>query len=100
MEYVRKRYNREEEGHKPWYFATIANRPDFRINGFYPLSEFAVHKSMRISPKSLNSFPNYLMVSSNYYRRGWSMKFHRRLKNVIMTMDWIPSTELLEMTGI
>ena len=48
----------------------------------------------------MNAFPEYLTVSSNYYRRGWSMKFHRRLKNVIMTMDWIPSVDLLEMTGV
>ena len=27
------------------------------------------------------------------------MKFHRRIKNVIMCLDWIPNVEMLEMVG-
>ena len=30
-------------------------------------------------------------MSRNYYDPGWSLKTHRRLKNVIVVMDFAPS---------
>ena len=30
-------------------------------------------------------------MSKNYYEPGWSFKTHRRLKNVIVVMDFAPS---------
>jgi hypothetical protein len=36
-------------------------------------------------------FPDYLYVSKNYYEKSWSIKTHRRLKNIIVTMDFTPS---------
>ena len=36
-------------------------------------------------------FPTYLYMSKNYYEKTWSMKTHRRLKNVLVTMDFMPS---------
>ena len=41
-------------------------------------------------PVSLD-LPEYLMMSKNYYDKKWSMKTHRRLKNVIVIMDFFPS---------
>ena len=53
-------------------------------------------ENARISPKPLKSFPDYLVVSSNYFRRGWSkMRFHRRIKNIIMCLDWIRMSKCL-----
>jgi Ca2+-binding EF-hand superfamily protein len=61
---------------------------------FYPASEFSV-KNYLFS-KSINlKFPDYLLVSKNYYEKLWSMKTHRRLKNVIVTMDFVPSQKAL-----
>lgn len=36
-------------------------------------------------------FPEYMLVSNNYYEKQWGMKTHRRLKNVIVIMDFVPS---------
>ncbi len=36
----RKKYSREDNQDMPWFFATIANRPDEQLNGFYPMSSF------------------------------------------------------------
>ena len=36
------------------------------------------------------SFPDYLHLSKNYFRLGWSLNSHRRLKNLIIVMDWVP----------
>ena len=58
------------------------------MHGFYPLSEFCIFKSLRTKPKPL-VFPKYMMMSRNHYNRTWSLKAFRRLKNVIVTMDWV-----------
>lgn len=39
--------------------------------------------------------PDYLYMSRNYYEKQWNLKTHRRLKNVIVTMDFAPSKRLL-----
>jgi Ca2+-binding EF-hand superfamily protein len=41
-------------------------------------------------------FPDYVYVSKNYYEKSWGSKTHRRLKNVIVTMDFVPSRSALQ----
>ena len=94
----RKKYSREDNQDMPWFFATIANRPDEQLNGFYPMSSFAVYKGGRFTPKPL-VFPDYLSCSSNYFKPSWSLNSNRRLKNVIIAMDWVPNTKHLEFIG-
>ena len=36
-----------------------------------------------------------MLVSRNYYEKQWNLKTHRRLKNVIVTMDFVPSKAAL-----
>ena len=57
---------------------------------FYPASQFSV-KNYLFSKGVRMKFPDYLYLSKNYYDKSWSSKTHRRLKNVIVTMDFIPS---------
>ena len=57
---------------------------------FYPASEFAVKNYLFSKAISLE-FPDYLYISKNYYEKQWNLKTHRRLKNVIVTMDFVPS---------
>jgi hypothetical protein len=38
------------------------------------------------------AFPSYLHLSRNYFRQGWAFNSHRRLKNLIIVMDWVPDT--------
>jgi Ca2+-binding EF-hand superfamily protein len=63
-------------------------------NYFYPASEFSV-KNHTFSKGVTVEFPDYLMVSRNYYEKKWSLKTHRRLKNIIVTMDFVPSKAAL-----
>jgi hypothetical protein len=37
-------------------------------------------------------------VSENYFHRMWCFTSHRRLKNVIIVLEWIPDTNALETT--
>jgi len=62
---------------------------------FYPASEFTVKNYMFSKAIGLQ-FPEYLYMSKNYYDKSWSTKTHRRLKNVIVTMDFCPSRSLLQ----
>mmetsp|Transcript_31635 Transcript_31635/g.32121 ORF Transcript_31635/g.32121 Transcript_31635/m.32121 type:complete len:611 (+) Transcript_31635:444-2276(+) len=41
-------------------------------------------------------FPDYLYLSKNYYDKAWNSKTHRRLKNVIVTMDFFPSRRAMK----
>jgi Ca2+-binding EF-hand superfamily protein len=57
---------------------------------FYPATEFSV-KNYLFSKGVNLEFPDYLLISRNYYEKKWGLTTHRRLKNVIVTMDFVPS---------
>ena len=61
--------------------------------GFYPLSKFAVTTKMTAAPEPLQ-MPDDLLVSKNYFKLKW-LKSMRRLKNVVVTMEWVPDKALL-----
>jgi len=102
----KKKYSRDGENPLPWRVESLAykqgeKQKEGALKGlfaevkpwekyFYPASQFSVKNYM--FSKSINlEFPDYLLVSRNYYEKSWSMKTHRRLKNVIVTMDFVPS---------
>ena len=62
---------------------------------FYPASEFSVKNYLFSKGVSLQ-FPEYMYISKNYYDKSWGTKTHRRLKNVIVTMDFVPSRAALQ----
>ena len=39
-------------------------------------------------------------MSNNYYEKGWGLKTHRRLKNVIVIMEFCPSVSSLHIFPI
>lgn len=47
-------------------------------------------------PSQPLAFPSYLQLSSNFYKHSWWHTSHRRLKNVVMVMEWIPRPEALD----
>ena len=59
-------------------------------SSFYPTKKFSVKNYLFASSVSLD-FPEYTLLSKNHYDPSWSMKTHRRLKNVIVVMDFAPS---------
>lgn len=46
-------------------------------------------------PKHL-VFPKAMHMSRNHYKRSWSLKTFRRIKNVIVLMDWVPDVTALK----
>ena len=57
------------------------------VTQFYTASTFALHRTKPIT------FPSYTMLSENYFNPGWAGD--RRLKNVVMVLEWIPSVSKL-----
>ena len=53
----------------------------------YPLREFHLKEQAALA------FPHYLGVSNNFYNPNW--RGLRRLKNVVVVMEWAPSAAVL-----
>ena len=78
--YVDLAYNRENESPEPWPFSALSSESG---PPFYSYKEFHLCKREPLA------FPDYLLASRNYFDCRFSGP--RRLKNVTMVMEWIPS---------
>ena len=96
-------FSREDEGVRPWPLKVLRELPSADGAGahvsdlimatqqapFYPWSKFAVYRSGTQRTRGLN-WPARLWMSNNHFRSVWSLRSHRRLKNVICAMEWQP----------
>ena len=67
-----------------------------KAHGFYGAREFAVHKSLKetltgVSDRSGLTFPPHLLFSTDHTNPKWRLSSHRRLKNVLVLLEWLPS---------
>ena len=37
------------------------------------------------------TFPRYMVMSQNHYKPSWGTKHYRRLKNIVVYMEWVPN---------
>ncbi|CEL97859.1 unnamed protein product [Vitrella brassicaformis CCMP3155] len=89
------KYSRDDENPIPWPITALSHPPAHSgAPPFYPLSEFAVLVKLLQKPKPLD-FPHHLSLSQNHYRQKWSLQTFRRLKNVLVVLEWIPDTTKL-----
>ncbi len=56
-----------------------------QVHPFYDMSQF------KLRHQSSVQFPDYVMASTNYFNRAWTGM--RRLKNVVMILEWVPSVK-------
>ena len=92
--FAREKYAREDEYPKTWPLATLAEDP--KRQGFYPASEFAVHRSF-VDKRGGLHWPESILLSSDHTHPRWRFTSHRRLKNMIVLMEWIPDAAALSM---
>ena len=78
-------YRRENEEPTRWGLERLKGGKDHSM--FYPCREFALRGQAPIQ------FPDYLMASTNYFDKLWAGD--RRIKNVIMVLEWVPSKSAL-----
>jgi len=90
----RLKYSRDEEKQLSWSYELLADPPSANTQGFYPLNTFKIHKGIGRTTAPL-AFPEYLQLSKNYFRQGWALNSHRRLKNLTIVLDWVPDSSKL-----
>ena len=88
------KFLRDDERQLSWDYETLCDAPSARTQGFYPLKTFKVHKGVGKTTAPLD-FPGYLFLSKNYFREGWALNGHRRLKNLTIVLDWVPDSSAL-----
>jgi Ca2+-binding EF-hand superfamily protein len=98
-EAAKKKYNTDPQVTVPFRVDALAKpgshvRPSLST-GFYLAAEFNVFQGLRSGEEPLH-FPKSMLMSSNYYHRKWQLMGARRIKNVIVLMEWIPDTTKLE----
>ena len=94
--FMKKKYSTKKQTHALWDFLQLQYGPD-KIRAFYQASQFCIYKDSLFynSGKPIH-FPSYMMLSENYFHRVWTLTAHRRLKNIIVIMEWIPNSADLE----
>ena len=92
-EFSELQYKRTDEGVTQWSFDSLDQAPQKEKQVFFPAKEFSVFGGVMDEPARLLHFPESLYLSENYYRKEWTTNSHRRLKNVIVTMEWVPDRE-------
>ena len=62
------------------------------LQGFFPSREFSVYRYyLNDSKKAGLAWPDYVQLSSDHTHPRWRFTSHRRLKNVIVVLDWVRS---------
>jgi hypothetical protein len=74
-------YSRENEAPVPWDFTNLADAS--QCDQFYAADKLKLFKRKPLA------LPSYVQFSQNYFNPKWSGE--RRLKNVVMLMEWVPS---------
>jgi hypothetical protein len=87
--FVDREYSRNEEKPTPWHISALLNAPSSTDHPFYPLSSFALRHQDPVS------MPSQMYCSKNYFNPKWTGL--RRIKNVIMVMEWSPSIDALRL---
>jgi hypothetical protein len=85
--FVDREYSRQEEVQRPWPFRILARTMEEMAPSdypFYPLKDFKLRHQEPLE------FPDFLLVSSNYFNPQWTGL--RRVKNVVMVLEYAPST--------
>eukprot|EP01060_Flectonema_neradi_P006280 TRINITY_DN1420_c0_g1_i1.p1 TRINITY_DN1420_c0_g1~~TRINITY_DN1420_c0_g1_i1.p1 ORF type:complete len:4698 (+),score=1051.93 TRINITY_DN1420_c0_g1_i1:123-14216(+) len=83
--FVDQAYARDEETPSTWMFDTLGDVST--AVQFYPAGQFKMYKRRPID------LPPDLLISCNYFNPYWTG--NRRIKNSIMTMEWIPREDEL-----
>jgi hypothetical protein len=101
-----KNFSREGESVSQWKLSALLDPsiPDkggeSSINPFYPLKTFSVYSGILQKQVEPIDFPNCMLLSSNYYRASWRLSSVKRLKNVIVLLDYIPLEKYKEKKGL
>jgi hypothetical protein len=85
-----QKYSREDESVKAWKLRSLQD-PNVPATGdpFYPLKKFSIYSGILSKQVEPIEFPNCMLVSNNYFRPQWRLSSVKRLKNVIVVLEYI-----------
>jgi Ca2+-binding EF-hand superfamily protein len=63
---------------------------------FYPFNSFSVRG---VNERDID-LPPHLLLSSNYFRAEWAAMGQRRLKNIIVVLEWAPNSQFNATTAV
>ena len=73
------------------YIPSLSSNPKHAKLDFYGLSTFCIFKNAMRANETLN-FPQFLYVSKNHFKLEWVLRrTARRIKNVIIVLEWNPT---------
>ena len=87
---AKEKYSRDDEHPVRWPLAALAQPPSEQSKlGFFPASEFAVHRAV-LEKRGPLHWPSYVQLSSDHTHPRWRFNSHHRLKSLIVMMEWQP----------
>ncbi len=101
---MKRKYNTKSQNVHYWKLSDLKFKKSYDDEHvFYPLSEFQVYRDLNLFKEGGKplKFPPELGVSFNYFHKNnWSAFGLRRIKNVIITLEWIPSIDEIETVSL
>lgn len=97
-DFAKLEFSRDIPPSHSWSVEVLGQPPSPEGEGcpFYPLSEFRLRTPTgQTQPFSPLAFPSYMLLSRNHFQPAWWKSSHRRLKNVIMVLDWVPALDAI-----
>ena len=101
-----KNFSREGESVSQWKLSTLldphipTSGGESSVNPFYPLKTFSIYSGILQKQVDPLDFPSCMLVSSNYYRSQWRLSSVKRLKNVIVLLEYLPLDHHKEKKGL
>ena len=101
-----KNFSREGESVTQWKLSALLDPiiPDkggeSNVNPFYPLKTFSVYSGIMKTQVDPIELPNCMLMSSNYYRPQWRLSSVKRLKNVIVVLEYVPDENFKAKQGL
>ena len=93
-------FSTKRQNHSAWPLAALGQGLKGMRDAFYPCSDFYVYREpavgLREGAQPALAFPPYLLMSENHFHRVWTLTAHRRLKNVVVVLEWLPDVESMQ----
>ena len=107
----RQKYVRDDDMPRGWALDSLCLPPEFSTaslagtsegstgtaQGFFPAARFEVYGDRRpAASRGPLNWPDYCLLSSDHTSPRWRFESHRRLKNIVVVMEWVPDARAAE----
>ena len=90
-------FSTKRQGTSPWALSALGQGLAGMKDAFYQCSDFYVYREpmagFKDGARPSVAFHPYLLMSENHFHRVWTLTSHRRLKNVVVLLEWLPDVD-------